>query len=286
MTDESMRSALETFFDEQDWSTKHTVKMVDGVNETAFYLFDEESDFGSVICTTSTYDAYMAMEDAVTTDKEAFYDAFAIDAMAKGFPRIIDKYGKVELLDKGYGPYEQPVMTMTTGLGTMVVYQFGTRNVCDEFAIDLIHNGKTCNLAIVGVDEDEEKARVYAYDTDEATRIDIPLDWRKPLFEDLTFKKTCMVKERQRRQKRYEVYVTIQDADSTDWLIQPFEYGTDNLEEAYEVYRMILKNRDRAIEKCRKALDMTDDEFAKVEWFELRLEDFKSGESIEEPEAL
>lgn len=285
MTDESMRSALEKYLNEQDHSTAYTVKMVTRDHLTAFYAYDEDGSFGTLVCTSETYDAYMAMEDAISIDKEPFYRAFRADAVAHGFTEMMDKHGVVTLRERGYGPYEQPVMTMTTGLGTMVVYQYGTPDVYDEVAIDLFKDGKTCNLAIVGVNEDERTMRVFAYDDnddDEPTRTVIPIEWNKLAFHDLRFGMTSVTSN-----GKYEVYVKVQDTDSGDWLMEPFEYGTDSLEEAYEVYRLLLNNREKAIESCRKAMGMTEDEFKReIQWLELSFIDTETDECVEEPEAL
>ena len=282
MTDESMRSALEKFLNQQDHSTTYTVKMVTKNHATAFYAYDE-SPLGTVVCTSETYRAYMEMEESITSDKEPFYKAFRADAVAHGFTEMMDRHGVVTLREHGYGPYDQPVMTMTTGLGTLVAFQYGEPDVYDEFAIDLVKDGKKVPVAIVGVDEENASLRAFVYnDHDEATRYDVPLRWNKMTFHDLRFGMTSIVSN-----GKYEVYVKVQDTDSSDWFLEPFEYGTDSLEEAYEVYRLLLNNREEAIENCRRAMDMTEDDFKReIQWLELSFIDTEKDEYVEEPEAL
>lgn len=283
MTREEMMVNLERLLNDMDPSTRYTVKTETVNDVVAFYGFGEDDNFGNVICTSKTYDAYMAMEDGIETDKEMFYKAFYNDAIANGFDGVISKNGEVRLRQHGYGPYDSPVMTMTTGLGTMVVSQYGERGTFDDLSIDLIKNGRIAHLALVGVDEEEDTARVYAYDEHgEATQTEIPLVWGNMALCELTFKMSEVTENH-----RYSVYVVVQDQYSTEWFWYPFEYGTDDIDEARRVYRLLIGNREKATERCRRALAMTEDEFKRqVNWLEVRFVDWKTNEYMEEPEAL
>ena len=73
---------------------------------------------------------------------------------------------------------------------------------------------------------------------------------------------------------RYEVLVTVQGDDSGDYLDHPFEFRTDDLELAHEVYRLIITNADEAADKCRMAFGFSHEQMEREGiWFQLFLVD-------------
>lgn len=91
-------------------------------------------------------------------------------------------------------------------------------------------------------------------------------------FEDLRFEMSTVTSV-----GRYEVFIKVQDKDGGDYLAEPFELATDDMEVAERVRNLIITNRNDAIERCRVAMGMSAEEFeAEGIWLQLFLVDTES----------
>ncbi len=75
-------------------------------------------------------------------------------------------------------------------------------------------------------------------------------------FDDLQFERTTVTSN-----GRYEVFVKVQDDDSTDYLDEPFEFATDDYGLAVEVRNLLIANDNETRARVRETLGFTEEQY-------------------------